>query len=611
MYWVSVVTEAGIFAILALGLDVIWGWGGDFDLAFYGYLALGSYLTFVLTIGKPTPPVEYILGYHLPVVLAIVLAMVVVVGLAAVIGAIALRNLREIYFAVTTLGAVSALYLLVENYTPLFDGYNGVYGLINPGQTALNLTYNGYRIFFLVVVLVLLFLAYLLVQRLSRSPFGRMLRSVREDERAAAAYGRQVFWAKYRAYLFGAALAGLTGGLFAIFISAFNPSAWTPQELLVIYAAILVGGRGNPRGVILGVFVVYIGFIELTRYLPSPASRPDFGPAMRQILIGLMIILMLRFRPEGLFRERPGLDRGPARGASPAAGAAGPAASASRVRRRSTAEQRRRRRPRRPRRRARMSAALLEIENLTKSFGGVHAVRNCTFSVPEGQVTGLIGPNGAGKSTVVDLVSGFGRPDSGSVRFAGEPIIGKRPDVISRLGLIRTFQTPREWRKLTVMDNVLLARRRFADESLWRSITRARRIRRAEEADRAAVRDILERFQLAGLKNELAVRLSGGQKRLLEFARMAAAEPRLIILDEPMGGVNPVLGARIGEAVREFAAEGRTVVVVEHNLPFIEKTCHQVVVMDLGEVIATGPFSGLRDNPRVVDAYLGMDQSHE
>jgi branched-chain amino acid transport system permease protein len=137
-----------------------------------------------------------------------------------------------------------------------------------------------------------------------------MLRAVREDERAAAAYGRRVFFAKYRAYLFGAALAGLTGGLFAIFISAFNPSAWTPQELLVIYAAILVGGRGNPRGVILGVFVVYTGFIEFTRFLPSPASRPEFGPAMRQILIGLMIILMLKFRPEGIFRERPGVDTG-------------------------------------------------------------------------------------------------------------------------------------------------------------------------------------------------------------------------------------------------------------------------------------------------------------
>jgi ABC-type branched-subunit amino acid transport system ATPase component len=257
-----------------------------------------------------------------------------------------------------------------------------------------------------------------------------------------------------------------------------------------------------------------------------------------------------------------------------------------------------------------MSPALLEIEHLAKSFGGIQAVRDCTFAIPEGHVVGLIGPNGAGKSTVVDLVSGFGRPDSGSIRFAGEPLIGKRPDIISRLGLIRTFQTPREWRNLTVMDNVLLARRRFAGESLWRSLTQARRIRKAERPDRAAARAILERFQLAGIRNDLAVTLSGGQKRLLEFARIAAAEPRLIILDEPMGGVNPVLGARIGDAVRQFAADGRTVIVVEHNLPFIEKTCDQVIVMDLGQVIAQGPFAGLRDNPRVVDAYLGMDQSH-
>ena len=304
MYWVGVFTEVGIFAILALGLDVVWGWTGDFDLAFYGYLAFGSYMTFVLTIGKPTPPVQYIIGWHLPVVVSIFSAVAATVCLAAIIGAVALRNLREIYFAVTTLGAVSALYLIVENYTPLFNGYNGVYGLINPGQTALSLTYNGYRIVLLLVVLLLLFLIYLLVQRLSRSPFGRMLRAVREDERAAAAYGRAVFSAKYRAYLFGAALAGLAGGVFAIFVSAFNPSAWTPQELLIIYAAILVGGRGNPRGVVLGTFVIYFGFLELTRFLPSPASNPGFGPALRQVLIGLLIILMLRFRPEGILRER-------------------------------------------------------------------------------------------------------------------------------------------------------------------------------------------------------------------------------------------------------------------------------------------------------------------
>ena len=258
-----------------------------------------------------------------------------------------------------------------------------------------------------------------------------------------------------------------------------------------------------------------------------------------------------------------------------------------------------------------MSAAVLEIENLSKSFGGVHAVRDCSFAVAQGQVLGLIGPNGAGKSTVVDLVSGFGRPDSGSVLLAGQELVGKRPDVISRLGLIRTFQTPREWRGLTVMDNVLLGRRQFGRESLWRCLTLARRLRRAEEPDRAQARAILDRFGLTDLTNSRAGTLSGGQKRLLEFARIAAAQPRLIILDEPMGGVNPVLGAQIRDAVRQFAAAGQAVIVVEHNLPFIEKTCDEVVVMDLGEVIAQGSFAGLRGNARVVDAYLGMDLSHD
>jgi branched-chain amino acid transport system ATP-binding protein len=257
------------------------------------------------------------------------------------------------------------------------------------------------------------------------------------------------------------------------------------------------------------------------------------------------------------------------------------------------------------------TAEILQIENLTKSFGGVAAVRGCTFAVTEGTVLGLIGPNGAGKSTVVDLVSGFGRPDGGRITFAGLTITGMRPDKIARLGLIRTFQTPREWRQLTVLQNVLVARCAYSRESLLRTIVTARDIGRAEKADQVKADEILDRYQLSSLRDIRAGELSGGQKRLLEFARIAAADPRLVILDEPMGGVNPVLGARISEAVRHFADEGHTVIVVEHNLPFIEKICDEVVVMDTGEVIAQGPFASLRGNPRVVDAYLGMDQSHE
>jgi ABC-type branched-subunit amino acid transport system ATPase component len=229
------------------------------------------------------------------------------------------------------------------------------------------------------------------------------------------------------------------------------------------------------------------------------------------------------------------------------------------------------------------------------------------MTIKEGTVVGLIGPNGAGKSSVIDLVSGFERPDSGSVRFDGVNVIGKRPDVISRMGLIRTFQTPREWRDLSVIDNVRVGKSELRRETLWRSLTSARRIRRQEEEENEELVVLMEKYRLDALRNNRAVGLSGGQKRLLEFARIAAARPRLTILDEPMGGVNPVLGERIGQAIRDLRAAGSTVVVVEHNLPFIERTCDEVVVMDLGSVIAQGPFDQLRDNKRVVDAYLGND----
>ena len=252
-------------------------------------------------------------------------------------------------------------------------------------------------------------------------------------------------------------------------------------------------------------------------------------------------------------------------------------------------------------------AALLEIHDISKTFGGVVAVDHCSMSVREGTVVGLIGPNGAGKSSVIDLVTGFEHPDSGSVRFDGTELIGRRPDVISRMGIIRTFQSPREWRDLTVIDNVRIGRSNLARESLFRSLVFARGLRRDEAKETEEIREILRDYRLDDVRNSRAINLSGGQKRLLEFARIAAARPRLTILDEPMGGVNPVLGERIGEAIRDLKRAGSTVIVVEHNLPFIEKTCDEVVVMDLGSVIAQGAFGELRDNSRVVDAYLGND----
>jgi branched-chain amino acid transport system ATP-binding protein len=248
----------------------------------------------------------------------------------------------------------------------------------------------------------------------------------------------------------------------------------------------------------------------------------------------------------------------------------------------------------------------LEVRDLTKHFGGVYAVEGCSFIAPLGQVTGMIGPNGAGKSTAIDLISGFKLPDRGMILFRGHRLEGLPPHRISRLGLIRTFQAPREWPGLTVLENVVMAHWDAARESLFRGVVGLARPQRITSADELAkAREILAEFGLGEMRNERAGNLSGGQKRLVEFARIRMAEPALVILDEPMGGVNPVLGERMALAIEGFIAAGTTVIVVEHNLPFIERVTEHVIVMAQGAVIAEGPFESLRKNQIVVDAYLG------
>jgi branched-chain amino acid transport system ATP-binding protein len=250
-------------------------------------------------------------------------------------------------------------------------------------------------------------------------------------------------------------------------------------------------------------------------------------------------------------------------------------------------------------------APLLRLEGLCKAFGGLRAVDECAFAVAEKRVMGLIGPNGAGKSTTIDLISGFKQPDSGTIEFAGRQIQGLPAYRVSRLGLMRTFQTSREWPHLTVMQNMLVAFPPGHREAVWRAFLTRRALRRAEDLNRVRAREVLAEFGLERLKNEYAGNLSGGQKRLLEFARIVIARPRMVLLDEPLAGVNPVLGKRIAEAIGQLRNEGITLLLVEHNLPFVDEVCDSVIVMAQGRQIAEGSLDELRQNPVIVDAYLG------
>jgi branched-chain amino acid transport system permease protein len=627
-YLISILTEGAIFGIMALGLNVIWGWSGDFDLAYYGYVALGAYMTLVLTIGRQPPPAQYILGLQLPYLVALLGAVVSSALMGLVVGLIALRHLRGIYFSIVTLGAVYVLYVFAGQYVPLFDGYNGLSGLFNPMGDALGLDYQSYQYFFLGFCGLLFVLVFIFMARVSGSRFGLVLRSMREDERAAAAFGRDIYLVKLKAYVLGAAFGGLAGGLFAAYLNAFNPTAWSPIEAIVLYSAILVGGRGNIKGVVLGVGIMIVLVQESTRFLPDVPGQPNVVPALREIVIGLVLVLFIRFRPQGLLPERRYIDRlphglvdlapkidvltppdvvasdaisSPAQGRDgvsplPASGVAaeGVQRSQALALNRAVAPP------------SASGSAALVVEGLGKHFGGVVAVDDCSFRALKGQVTGLIGPNGAGKSTAIDLISGFKLADAGTVFFEGAAIQGLPPHRISRLGLIRTFQTPREWPALTVLENVLLAHWDPERETLWRGLIGLKGAQReAPEAELVRARAILAELSLDKLSNERAGNLSGGQKRLVEFARIRMAEPQLVILDEPMGGVNPVLGERMAQAIEGFIASGTSVIIVEHNLPFIERVAQQVIVMAQGAVIAAGPFESLRSNQSVIDAYLG------
>ena len=302
-YVASVATEGVIFAILTLGLNVIWGWAGDFDIAYYGYVAIGVYMALVTSIGRVPPPDVYILGWQLPFVAAVLVAMASAALVSLCIGAVALRKLRASYYAITTLSAVLVLQIVIGNYTPLFNGYNGLYGMSQPFNEWLHLSPEAYPLFFLGLCTAVLALVYFSLERLSNGPFGLALRSVREEEKAAAAFGRNIFALKFRAYVLGATIGGLGGALFAAYLGAFNPSAWSPIETLLLYAAMFVGGSGNSRGVILGVFLVSVLFQEVTRFIPSIGGNASVGPAVRQIMIGFLILGFLRYRVQGLLPE--------------------------------------------------------------------------------------------------------------------------------------------------------------------------------------------------------------------------------------------------------------------------------------------------------------------
>jgi neutral amino acid transport system ATP-binding protein len=243
-------------------------------------------------------------------------------------------------------------------------------------------------------------------------------------------------------------------------------------------------------------------------------------------------------------------------------------------------------------------SALLRTESVSKAFGGVHALSEASISVAEGAIAGLIGPNGSGKTTLFNVITGYERADSGQVYLRDQVITNARPERVFGLGIGRTFQLTRIFPSMTVLENMLIAARHHQR-------SRNPLARMGAPARRHAM-ELLEFTGLTAHAGALAQTLSYGQRKLLELAYVLVAEPAIVLLDEPAGGVNPTLINQIADRVRDMNAAGKTFLIVEHNMDFVMGLCGQITVLDHGTVIASGPPAQIRSDPRVLDAYLGL-----
>ena len=248
---------------------------------------------------------------------------------------------------------------------------------------------------------------------------------------------------------------------------------------------------------------------------------------------------------------------------------------------------------------------MLEVKKVSKSFGGLMAVFECSLEVKQGTITGLIGPNGAGKTTLFNLITGHLKPDSGQIFFRGQDITGLPPHQIFKKKIYRTFQITREFSQMTVLENLMVMPDGQAGEKVWNTWIKPRVVRRQEKEIRDKALEVLEFVELIGLKDEYAGSLSGGQKKLLELARSMMADPEMVLLDEPAAGMNPSETEALKGLIVHIRKRGVTVLLIEHNVRLVMGLCERVCVMDVGKLIANDIPDKIINHPAVIEAYLG------
>ena len=559
-YLLGVLTLIAIWMIAVQGYMLIKGLAGLLHLGHAVFFGLGAYTAAILS-RSVLPAGSYLLSISAA-------ALVGALGGLA-IGAPALRAQGR-YFMLVTFSVQLMFISIVSNLHGLTGGPDGLSRIPRP-QIGSWTVVSAPATLALVVALCLA--SFVLSHLIIISPYGRLVRAVRDDELAAEALGKHPASIKLSVFTIGAAIAGFGGGVFAHYMRYVGPSQFSLDLVILFLVMLVLGGQFNLVGVMLGTFLVGL-LIEGLRFLPLPHGSEAF---LHQVVFGSLLVAVLFVRPEGLVRERfPRYRR--ALTTRPPANISTP----------------------NPMSKCSEFGPLLRADGLVKKFGGVAALDDCSFDIPGGRITAIIGPNGAGKTTIFNLLTGFFVPDSGQVYYRNEPLVGLSPARIATLGVARTFQDVRIWQKLTVIENILVAM-----PGPWggRPFTHERR-------NKELAWQLLERFGLEIKANDLGGALSYAQQKMLALARLMALDPGVMLLDEPTSGVD---AKRIGpflDHIRRFCVEqGRTVCLIEHNMDVVRGLADHVIFVNEGRILASGTTKEVIADAALMRIFLGYRAS--
>jgi len=563
LFWQNMLILSMLFAIGAVGLNIISGWGGYISLGQSAFVGVGAYTVALGALKIGGNPFVWVS-----------VAGVVAGLLALLMGLIAMRT-RGHSFVILTIGFLFLLQLIAINWDELT---NGTQGLSLP-IPMWDIAYQYWPFYY--AMLGVLCLSLVTAWRIRRTKFGTGLIAMREDEDKASTVGVNTPVYKMLGFVASGVFLGMAGGVYAYYLAFIDPRGMFDIVISVqIILCMLLGGRGTLWGPVLGAFLV--------EPLNELANQQMGGGNSRLLIFGGLMALVVLFLPKGILptlKERLTARR--QRGQAGLVGARldGPLVIGERTAPAETT--------------VAPGEALLEVKGLMKHFGGVKAVDGASFVVPQGSITALIGPNGSGKTTAFNLIDGTMTPSGGEVWFDGRRIDDLPPYRRAHLGLARTFQITRLFREMTVVENVVAPLRSFSWGQLNTSAMRGDEAARAEE--------LLTFVGMERFRDQKAAELSYGQQKLVELAQVLMLDPKLILLDEPAGGINPTLVARMGEMIRTLQRQGTTFLIVEHNMPFVLGLCDPVLVLARGACICEGTPGEVQKDERVLDAYLGDD----